>query len=227
MNKGACRGAARLLPLRGTNSRAVASTLVLVLAATLSTDAKPTSAKRVKKHKQEGLASWYGPGFHGKPTASGEIFDMHGLTAAHRTLPLGTLIEVHNLENGRTTVARVNDRGPHKRGRIVDLSLGAAEELGIERSGVARVRLTVVREAMVEASDYWVQVGAFQSESNARAMLADIERRYPDAEIEVESGWYQVRVPSGAKKRAAETLERRLQRAGYDTVLVRQPRSKK
>lgn len=213
--------------IAGVNGRAVACALLLVVGVTFAIDAKPTSAKRVKKHREEGLASWYGPGFHGKPTASGEIFDMHALTAAHRTLPLGTMVEVRNLENGRTTVARINDRGPHKRGRIVDLSLGAAEELGIERSGVARVRLTVVRAAVVEPSSYWVQVGAFQQEENARALLADLERRYPDAEIEVDEGWFQVRVPSGAKKRAAETLERKLQRAGYDTVLVRQPRSKK
>jgi len=211
----------------GVNPRAVACALILVLGVTFSTDAKPTEAKRVRKHKEKGLASWYGPGFHGKPTASGEIFDMHARTAAHRTLPLGTMVEVRNLENGRTTVARINDRGPHKRGRIVDLSLGAAEELGLERSGVARVRLTVIREAVVEPSSYWVQIGAFQQEANAKAMLANIERRYPDAEIEVDAGWFQVRVPSGEKKRAAETLERKLQRAGYDTVLVRQPRSKK
>ena len=211
----------------GVNGRAVACALLLVLGVTFATDAKPTSATRVKRHREVGLASWYGPGFHGKPTASGEIFDMHAMTAAHRTLPLGTMVEVRNRENGRTTVARINDRGPHKRGRIVDLSLGAAEELGIERSGVARVRLTVVRAAVVEPSSYWVQVGAFQQEENAKALLADLERRYPDAEIEVDSGWFQVRVPSGGKKRAAETLERKLQRAGYDTVLVRQPRSKK
>jgi rare lipoprotein A len=211
----------------GVNGRAVACTLLLVLGVTFATDAKPTSSKRVRKHKEEGIASWYGPGFHGKPTASGEIFDMHARTAAHRTLPLGTMIEVRNLENGRTTVARINDRGPHKRGRIVDLSLGAAEELGIDRSGVARVRLTVVRGAVVEPSSYWVQVGAFQEEENAKAMLAALERRYPDAEIEVTQGWFQVRVPSGGKQRAAETLERKLKRAGYDTVLVRQPRSKK
>ena len=209
------------------NSRAVAGALLLVLGVTLSIDAKPSSAKRVRKHKEEGVASWYGPGFHGKPTASGEIFDMHALTAAHRTLPLGTMVEIRNLENGRTTVARINDRGPHKRGRIVDLSLGAAEELGIERSGIARVRLTVIGDVATVPEYYWVQVGAFQQEDNAQAMLAGLERRYPDASIQVDSGLYQVRVPSGEKKRAAQTLRRKLERAGYDTMLVRQPRSKK
>ena len=209
------------------NARAIAC-LALVVAASFAVDARPTSTKRVKKHKAEvGIASWYGPGFQGKPTASGEIFDMHALTAAHRTLPLGTMVEVKNLENGRTTVARINDRGPHRRGRIVDLSLGAAEALGIEHEGIARVRLTVVGDVVAEPSRYWVQVGAFQEEENARAMLADLERRYPKATIQVDSGLFQVRVPSGEKRRAAESLRRSLQRAGYDTLLVSQPKSKK
>jgi len=137
------------------------------------------------------------------------------------------MVEVKNLENGRTTVARINDRGPHRRGRIVDLSLGAAEALGIEHEGIARVRLTVVGDVVAEPSRYWVQVGAFQEKENAQAMLADLERRYPKATIQVDSGLFQVRVPSGEKRRAAESLRRSLQRAGYDTLLVSQPKSKK
>jgi rare lipoprotein A len=183
--------------------------------------------RTVHRETQQGIASWYGPGFHGKATASGEIYDMHALTAAHRTLPLGTLIEVRNLENGRTTTARVNDRGPHKRGRIVDLSLAAAQALGIEQVGLARVRLTVVASPASPSlsSGYWVQVGSFQQEENARALLVDLERSYPGTAIRVESGRFQVRVPSGEKRRKAEALQRDLQRAGYDTMLVRQPRS--
>lgn len=82
-----------------------------------------------------GLASWYGKPFHGKRTASGERFDMHGLTAAHRSLPFGTVVEVHSLVNGRTVEVRVNDRGPFIRKRIIDLSRGAAEALGLIESG--------------------------------------------------------------------------------------------
>lgn len=92
---------------------------------------------------EEGMASWYGEEFNGRPTASGERFDMDGRTAAHRTLPLHTWVEVTNLENGRTLVVRINDRGPFARTheRILDLSRGAARELGVTGPGTARVRV--------------------------------------------------------------------------------------
>ncbi|MFP4106468.1 MAG: septal ring lytic transglycosylase RlpA family protein [Phycisphaerae bacterium] len=92
----------------------------------------------------EGTASWYGPKFHGKKTASGEVFDQTALTAAHRTLPFGTRVRVTNLANGKSVVVRVNDRGPFVKGRIIDLSRAAAEEIGMIRSGTARVRLEVL-----------------------------------------------------------------------------------
>lgn len=88
-----------------------------------------------------GLASWYGERFHGRPTASGEPFDMHGLTAAHRTLPFGTPVEITNLHNGRTVVVRINDRGPSSHQRVIDLSYGAARELGMVGAGTARVEV--------------------------------------------------------------------------------------
>ncbi|HEX2464918.1 MAG TPA: septal ring lytic transglycosylase RlpA family protein [Thermoanaerobaculia bacterium] len=210
-----------------TTPRAVLSlSVVLLLAGHACTSTRPTStAGPDEEHAtQEGIASWYGPGFHGKPTASGEIYDMHALTAAHRTLALGTTVEVRNLENGRTTIARINDRGPHRRRRIIDLSLAAAEALGIDQVGLARVRLTVIASPL--PARYWVQVGAFEVEENARALRNELEPRYPGTLIRTESGWFQVRVPSGEKRRAAEALRRDLRRAGFDTVLVRQPRSK-
>lgn len=92
-------------------------------------------------YDETGMASWYGDAFNGKPTATGEPFDMHGLSAAHKTLPLPGLVEVTNLANGRTAVLRVNDRGPFADNRIIDLSRGAAEELGMIRQGVGRVRV--------------------------------------------------------------------------------------
>jgi rare lipoprotein A len=90
---------------------------------------------------QVGLASWYGGSLHGRRTASGERFDQDGLTAAHRSLPLGTRVRVTNLENGRSVIVTVTDRGPFVRGRIIDLSRGAARRLGILRAGTARVRV--------------------------------------------------------------------------------------
>ena len=93
---------------------------------------------------QEGFASYYGKKFHGKKTASGEIFNMYDMTAAHRTLPFGTYVRVTNLENGRSVVVRINDRGPFAKGRIIDLSYAAAKRLGIIHKGVAKVRIDIV-----------------------------------------------------------------------------------
>jgi rare lipoprotein A (peptidoglycan hydrolase) len=91
-----------------------------------------------------GHASWYGSQFHGAATASGEAFDMNGLTAAHRTLPLGSYVQVKNLENGRTVVVKINDRGPYAKGRSIDLSYGAAQQLEMVRDGEAPVEITVL-----------------------------------------------------------------------------------
>ncbi len=93
---------------------------------------------------QHGIASWYGPGFNGKKTASNEIYDMHGLTAAHNVLPLNTLVKIINLNNQKEVVVRINDRGPFVGDRIVDLSLAAARQLDIVRNGTAPVRLAVI-----------------------------------------------------------------------------------
>lgn len=94
--------------------------------------------------EQIGLASWYGPGFHGNKTANGEVYDMHAQTAAHRTLPFGTLVRVTRLDTGASTVVRINDRGPHVAGRVIDLSNGAAGDIGLVKDGLARVRLDII-----------------------------------------------------------------------------------
>jgi len=92
-----------------------------------------------------GIASWYGPGFQGNRTANGEIYDMNGISAAHKSLPFGTIVRVVDLDTGRSVVVRINDRGPFIKGRIIDLSKGAAEKLGIVDKGIARVGLRIVR----------------------------------------------------------------------------------
>jgi len=93
---------------------------------------------------QIGFASYYGSEFHGRRTSSGEVYDMNALTAAHNTLPLGTIIKVTNLSNHRSVLVKVNDRGPFKPGRILDLSFGAARQLGMVRNGTARVRIEIL-----------------------------------------------------------------------------------
>lgn len=106
--------------------------------------ATPTSEPRVRSVSR-GQASWYGPGFFGNRTANGEVFRPGTLTAAHRTLPFGTLVRVTNLWNGRTAVVRINDRGPFHGNRVIDLAHGAAHELGLVASGVASVKLEVLQ----------------------------------------------------------------------------------
>jgi rare lipoprotein A (peptidoglycan hydrolase) len=103
---------------------------------------------------QFGIASWYGSKFHGRITTCGERYDMHRLTAAHRTLPFGTLVRVTNLKNGRTVIVRINDSGPWISGRVIDLSYAAAKKIGMVKDGVTRVRLDVVKEQTGTASWY-------------------------------------------------------------------------
>ncbi|TRU20969.1 MAG: septal ring lytic transglycosylase RlpA family protein [Microcystis aeruginosa Ma_QC_B_20070730_S2] len=108
---------------------------------------KPKTTQGTKtssRPRKRGMASWYGPGFHGRRTASGETFNSGGLTAAHRYLPFGTRVRVTNLRNGRSVVVRINDRGPFSGGRVIDLSRGAAAIIGVFQSGVAPVVLEVL-----------------------------------------------------------------------------------
>ena len=104
-------------------------------------------------YRQEGIASWYGPDFHGRLTANGEIFDMHGISAAHPTMPIPSYARVTNLSNGRSLIVRVNDRGPYARNRIIDVSIGAANALGFYGDGLAQVRVEYVGRAPIEGSD--------------------------------------------------------------------------
>jgi rare lipoprotein A (peptidoglycan hydrolase) len=126
-----------------------------ILAMTVAFDSGPADAKTNPAPPvattQVGTASWYGPRFHGRKTANGETFNQRALTAAHRKLPLGTVVEVTSLDTGRSVTVRINDRGPYIEGRIIDLSHAAAERLGIVEQGVGKVRLQVV-EAQARTS---------------------------------------------------------------------------
>ncbi len=97
-----------------------------------------------KEFFQKGVASWYGPGFHGRTTANGETYNMYDLTAAHKELPFGTIVEVTHLRSGRSVTARINDRGPFIRGRVIDLSKQAAEEIGLKDEGLAEVKIEII-----------------------------------------------------------------------------------
>lgn len=123
---------------------------------------------------QSGVASWYGPGFHGRPTASGERYDMQALTAAHPWLPFGTIVRVDNRDNGRAVDLRVNDRGPFSGGRILDVSRAAARRLGMIGPGTARVRVTVLEMGTGGVPATYpcrvLQVGAFRDPGGARSL---------------------------------------------------------
>jgi len=139
-------------------------------------------------YAEEGIASWYGSKFHGRRTSSGETYNMYDMTAAHKTLPLPTYVRVTNLENGRSAIVRVNDRGPFHDDRLIDLSYTAAVKLGVIGSGTARVRVqavkggTPVRETAPPAAEIvtpevpvYVQVGAFRYYANAQEMRARVQ----------------------------------------------------
>lgn len=139
--------------------------------------------------QEEGEASWYGPGFHGRQTASGEVYDMEAMTAAHRELPFGSRVRVVNLDNGRETSVRINDRGPFARGRVLDLSRAAAREIDMLGSGTARVRIEVLEGVAAPAPARanapvqipegctLVQVGAFAEHRNAAELTRRLEAR--------------------------------------------------
>ena len=126
---------------------------------------------------EEGIASWYGPGFHGKKTASGEIFNQYAMTAAHKTLPLGTRVRVTHLDNGKSVLVRVNDRGPFASDRIIDLSRAAANRLEITAKGTGRVRvqslggLPEISKDGDISGDFYIQLGAFGQKENASKLI--------------------------------------------------------
>ncbi|SDN90536.1 rare lipoprotein A [Desulfonauticus submarinus] len=141
---------------------------------------------------EEGFASWYGPKFHGKKTASGEIFNMYAYTAAHKVLPFQTKVRVTNLQNGKQVVVRINDRGPFVRGRIIDLSYQAAKALGMIGPGTARVRLEVVQGIQEKSfkGKFYIQVGAFAQKINAlRAKTKAVSLGYKCRVVKKDSLW--------------------------------------
>lgn len=192
-------------------------------------------------YQEEGMASWYGPGFHGRSTANGERYDMNALTAAHRTLPMPSFVRVTNLANGRSLVLRVNDRGPFAKGRIIDVSRRAAQLLDFERAGVTRVRVVRVtpdgapmgqpRTAVAEAprpstpatNGVFVQLIALRDLDRALALLSTLEPRQ-EASVEevVLNGqrFYRVRFGPYPDMGQAETRLADARRAGYPEARI-------
>jgi rare lipoprotein A len=134
---------------------------------------------------EQGEASWYGPGFHGRTTANGETYNQNELTAAHRTLPFNTVVRVTNLDNGKSVNVRINDRGPYARGRIIDLSKEAARRIDMVDSGIAPVRLVLVRSeepirtrgpGNIRQEEFTIQLAAYHHRRDAEAYSGQIPR---------------------------------------------------
>lgn len=196
--------------------------------------------------QEEGIASWYGPAFHGRPTSTGEIYDMHGVTAAHKTLPLNTRVRVFNLENRRYIDLRINDRGPFVPGRVIDLSYGAALRLGMAGGGLAPVRVVALgppvqktvsnkrnnafapieRKTPYRHNHFTFQVGAFKSRENAERLMRQLADSYESARVKSDvdpSGdrFHRVLVGRCRDLKQAEQYEAFLRQRGFsDPILV-------
>jgi len=151
---------------------------------TVTTPSVPRPAGAIV-NGETGLASWYGHPYHGRPAADGEIYDMEKLTAAHRTLPFGTMVRVVNLTNGKTVDVRIIDRGPFVENRIIDLSHAAAQAIELIGPGVAPVRLDILSVPALNAASNWfgVQAGAFLDAGRAERLRASLEREFGPAQL--------------------------------------------
>jgi rare lipoprotein A len=174
--------------------------------------------------EMQGLASWYGGKFHGRLTSSGEVFDTNTMTAAHKTLPFGTMVKVTNLDNGATAIVKINDRGPFVEGRVIDLSRAAADALGMVGIGVAHVSLEIVGFA-AEKDLYAIQVGAYGLEKNAeRARLALEAAGFLTTIEKTALGVARVLVRGIASKDLPET-RKKLESLGFSQYLVKKERT--
>ncbi|HUO36069.1 MAG TPA: septal ring lytic transglycosylase RlpA family protein [Candidatus Acidoferrum sp.] len=176
------------------------------------------------EYVEEGVASWYGVPFDGHRTSSGEIYNMHDYTAAHRTLPFGTVVRVTNLQNGRQTQVRINDRGPFVANRIIDLSLSAAQAIGMVGTGTAPVRLEVVSGQNLAGGFFGVQVGAFLKQENAERLKERLQPAYGAVSIATYDSpaglYYRVRVGRLPSEAAAQQLATQLQQNEQLTTFV-------
>jgi rare lipoprotein A len=189
--------------------------------------------------RQTGIASWYGKDFHGKNTSNGEIYNMHAMTAAHKTLPLGTFVRVKNLTNGKSIDVRINDRGPFVRDRIIDLSFAGASRLDIVGPGTAPVEIEALGTPVPPVAkgtvggyipgDYYsgqftFQVGAFANRQNAERLKDKLSHRYANAHIDTthtgEEIFYRVRVGKCTSLEEAQKFEQGLNQNGYPEAFI-------
>ena len=192
----------------------------------VATDDETYVATHKPIYSEEGVASWYGPPYHNRQGANGKTFDQNAMTAAHRTLPMGSLIVVTNEKTGQSATMRVTDRGPFVQGRLLDLSKASAKATGVYLPGLATVRIDVYETPRpIDFGGRWcVQIGAFEHEHKAEKLRDELERKYDTAQVidfEGPTGyWVRIR-PQGDNKEQAESIAQRLQPAEGNAYLVR------
>lgn len=177
-------------------------------------------------YSETGMASWYGPPYNNRVGANGKVYDQNRISAAHRTLPLGSLIRVTNVRSGQSAVMRVTDRGPFVEGRILDLSVGAAKAVGVWRSGTGEVRIDVFSTPRpMDIGGRWcVQVGAFSKLGEARHLQSEVERKYRTANVIEFAGptgyWVRIR-PANDDRTRAVAIAHQLRPSQGEAWLVR------
>ena len=176
-----------------------------------------------KGYHERGIASWYGSKFHGRRTSSGELYDMHVATAAHKTLPLPTYAEVINLDNGRKMIVKINDRGPFHEDRIIDLSYAAAIKLGVDQTGTARIDVRAIdvktskRSSVKVADGTFLQVGAFSKRKTANDLAGKmVAAHLKPVSVQKSRGLYKVWIGPYASEAEIEASIHRVVELGYE-----------
>jgi rare lipoprotein A len=180
--------------------------------------------KRESRGVQQGIASWYGADFHGKQTSSGEVYDMYQLTCAHNTLPLGTMVMVTNLENGRSVELKVNDRGPFVKGRIIDVSYAAARMLDMSEKGTAMVKVEVFGPVIEQVQRFTLQVGSFADETNAQKLAEQLRKSFESVTITTletpTQKYHRVRVGQFETRESALPIAEKLSQMGFKVLVT-------
>ncbi len=183
-----------------------------------------TVEKRETREVQYGIASWYGGEFHGKPTSSGEIYDMYQLTCAHNTLPLGTTVMVTNLENGKAVELKVNDRGPFVKERIIDLSYAAAQILGIYEKGTALVKVEVIGPIIEQIQRFTIQVGSFIDELKAQKLADQLRKEFESVYVTtvetLTQKYHRVRIGQFETREEALSLAEKISQMGLKVLIT-------
>jgi len=180
--------------------------------------------KRESRGVQQGIASWYGADFHGKQTSSGEVYDMYQLTCAHNTLPLGTMVMVTNLENGRSVELKVNDRGPFVKERIIDVSYAAARMLDMTDKGTAMVKVEVFGPVIEQVQRFTLQVGSFADETNAQKLAEQLRKSFDNVYVTtmetLTQKYHRVRVGQFETRESALPIAEKLSQMGFKVLVT-------